>query len=189
VVGKHHLDQVEQGPVIFVGNHANQFLDPAILVATVSRPVGFLVAAVSMTRFLIGHAARLLNSIPVVRSQDLARTAVGTVSTVTAEPLRLIGNGTKFLTQVQIGEQIKAKKQKQTKQICLFSQFVQVSGQQTTPVVASVLSDTELLLKYAFDEPVVEAKFKVWPKLDHAQVYEKVQKNIVLFCFVLFCNV
>lgn len=107
VVGKHHLEQVERGPVLFVGNHANQFLDPAILVATVPRPVGFLVAAVSMTRFLIGHAARLLNSIPVVRAQDLARVAAGTISVNAAEPLKLIGVGTKFLTQVQIGEQIK----------------------------------------------------------------------------------
>ncbi len=157
VVGKQHLDSVGRGPVIFVGNHANQFLDPAILVATVNRPVGFLVAAVSMTRFLIGHAARLLNSIPVVRSQDLARSPNGSIS---SQGLKLFGKGTKFSTDVAVGESIK------------------VSGQQTTPVVAKVVSDTEIDLKSPFEFEITDLKFKVWPKLDHAQVYEKVFERL-----------
>jgi glycerol-3-phosphate O-acyltransferase/dihydroxyacetone phosphate acyltransferase len=157
VVGKHHLEKVGRGPVIFVGNHANQFLDPAILVATVNRPVGFLVAAVSMTRFLIGHAARLLNSIPVVRSQDLARVASGSI---TSDGLRVTGVDTHFSKDVEAGASLK------------------VSGQQTTPTVAKVISDTELELKFPFDLPVDSAKFKVWPKLDHAQVYEKVFERL-----------
>ncbi len=39
--------------------------------------------------------------------------------------------------------------------------FSKVSGQQTTPVVAAIVSDTELTLKFPFDEPVQDAKFKV----------------------------
>ncbi len=34
--------------VIFVCNHSNQFLDPGVLVATVGRPISFLIADVSM---------------------------------------------------------------------------------------------------------------------------------------------
>ena len=157
VVGKHHLEGVQEGPVIFVGNHANQFLDPATLVSTAQRPVGFLIAAVSMKRFFIGAMARALQSIPVMRAQDLARPAAGTIG---ADGVRVTGVGTKFLTDLVPGESLK------------------VRGQATTPVVLSVESDTELTLKFPFDEPVVKAGFKVFPKLDHHQVYEKVFERL-----------
>lgn len=56
------------GPtVIFVGNHSNQFLDAGVLVATAGRPIGFLVADVSMKRPFIGHTSRMLQAIPVVK--------------------------------------------------------------------------------------------------------------------------
>ena len=153
VVGKQHLARVGEGPVIFVGNHANQFLDPAILIATAQRPVGFLTAAVSMKRFLIGAAARLCQSIPVMRAQDLARVGHGKI---TADGLRVHGEGTLFLSQVVLGESLK------------------VPGQATTPSVAEIVSDSELVLKFPFDETVSSLSFKVFPKLDHHQVYEKV---------------
>lgn len=61
------LSNNHASPVIFVGNHSNQFLDAGCLVATAGRPIGFLVADVSMKRPFIGHAARMLHAIPVVR--------------------------------------------------------------------------------------------------------------------------
>ena len=40
------------------------------------RDVGFLMAAKSYTRFLVGQFARLMNAIPVVRAQDLAKKGI-----------------------------------------------------------------------------------------------------------------
>lgn len=110
-----------------------------------------------MTRFLIGRVSRYLSSIPVMRAQDLARSPLGSI---TADGLRVEGKGTSFLKDVEVGESLK------------------VSGQQTTPAVARVVSDTELELKFPFDEPVKEMRYKVFPKLDHAQVYEKVWERL-----------
>lgn len=40
----------KKGPVIFCGNHSNQFVDGSILFATAPRDVRFLVAGKSMRR-------------------------------------------------------------------------------------------------------------------------------------------
>lgn len=72
----------------------------------------------------------------------------------------MIGMGTKFLEQVEIGSSLK------------------VPGQQTTPAVAKIISDTELEIKFAFEDSVENASFKIWPKLDHSQVYSRVWKRL-----------
>jgi glycerol-3-phosphate O-acyltransferase/dihydroxyacetone phosphate acyltransferase len=43
VLGKHNIPK--EGPVIFCGNHQNQFVDGSILFTTATRNVRFLVAA------------------------------------------------------------------------------------------------------------------------------------------------
>lgn len=157
MIGKRNLDVTEKGAVIFVGNHANQFLDPAILVATAQRPIGFLTAAVSMERPFIGHCAKMLHAIPVVRPQDLARQGDGTIS---VSQLVVTGHGTRFTEQVEAGDALK------------------VSGQPNAPSVDRVVSDTELILKSALEHDVTKVAFKVWPKLDHGQVYERVWQRL-----------
>ncbi len=157
VVGKEHLKTT--GAVIFVGNHSNQFLDAGVLVATAERPIGFLVASVSMDRPFIGQASRMLQAIPVMRPQDMAKAGVGTLSCA-ASTLLVKGVGTSFTTALTVGDSIK------------------VPGQQTTPAVARIVSDTEVEIKFAFEAAVENKTFKVWPKLDHAQVYSKVWRRL-----------
>lgn len=110
-----------------------------------------------MTRFLIGHAARLCHSIPVMRAQDLARNCKGTLS---VNGLKVTGHGTLFTKDLAVGESLK------------------VPRQGNTPVIGQIISDTELELKFPFDEDVQNSSFKVYPKLDHQQVYEKVFERL-----------
>merc|ERR1719362_902351 len=51
-----------------------------MLISTVPRVVRFLIAAKSLKRRIIGDAARALQSIGVVRPQDLAKKGSGTVT-------------------------------------------------------------------------------------------------------------
>ncbi len=92
----------KEGPVLFcVAPHANQFVDPIMLVITCGRSVGFLAvewhldkkAKKSMDKFWIGLFARWLNSIPVERPQDLLKTGAGLVFMDPANPLVLRGIG------------------------------------------------------------------------------------------------
>ena len=60
----------KKGPVIFVAApHANQFIDPLILMRVVrhdaKRRIAFLIAEKSMRRKFIGFAASLVGSVPV----------------------------------------------------------------------------------------------------------------------------
>jgi len=53
----------EKGPVIFVvAPHANQFIDPLMVLRTCGRQIGFLAAKKSMDRRWIGKFARALNA-------------------------------------------------------------------------------------------------------------------------------
>lgn len=59
VIGKQNVPAV--GPVIFTGNHMNQFVDGAVILITNPRRVGFLVAEASMKKRVIGDFARGTN--------------------------------------------------------------------------------------------------------------------------------
>ncbi|AQZ11565.1 SCT1 (YBL011W) [Zygosaccharomyces parabailii] len=92
-----------QGPVIFVAApHANQFVDPVILMGqvkkVVNRRVSFLVAEKSLKRKAIGFFSRCVMSIGVVRAQDNLKPAKGKITVDPENPRKLIGHGTTFLT-------------------------------------------------------------------------------------------
>jgi glycerol-3-phosphate O-acyltransferase/dihydroxyacetone phosphate acyltransferase len=112
-----------------------------------------------MKRFLIGQWARALNCIPVIRAQDRARIGSGTVS-VTGTKMK--GKNTKFSSELDVGESIK------------------ISGISTTPAVKSIISDSELELKFPFDHEgaITDHKFKIYPKLDQHEVYEQVFERL-----------
>nr|ASN64451.1 glycerol 3-phosphate acyltransferase 1 [Eimeria falciformis] len=67
------------GPVIFVGNHNNQFLDACMLVSIIPRQVRFLIAAKSLKRRVVGCLARLAKCIGVRRGEDESRKGSGTI--------------------------------------------------------------------------------------------------------------
>jgi glycerol-3-phosphate O-acyltransferase/dihydroxyacetone phosphate acyltransferase len=73
VVGGENIP--DKGPVVFYGNHQNQFIDALILRSQCKRDVRFIIAEKSMTRPIVGHFARLMNSVPVTRPQDVPAAA------------------------------------------------------------------------------------------------------------------
>jgi glycerol-3-phosphate O-acyltransferase/dihydroxyacetone phosphate acyltransferase len=104
VIGKQNIPT--HGPVIFTGNHMNQFVDGAVIVTTNPRRVGFLVAEKSMQKPLIGDFARACGSIAVARPQDKAKAGPGKIY---FDNMRIIGEGTQF-TKLEKGDKIRPAK-------------------------------------------------------------------------------
>lgn len=67
VLGRENIPQ--HGPVIFTGNHMNQFVDGAVVIVTNPRRVGFLVAEKSYNKRIIGDFCKAAGAIPVARPQ------------------------------------------------------------------------------------------------------------------------
>ena len=96
----------QQGPVIIVAApHANQFVDPLILMRVLrqdcKRRVCWLIAEKSMNRAFIGWGARTVGSVPVGRALDKRRPAEGKIylpDPVNA-PDVIQGTGTNFLDE------------------------------------------------------------------------------------------
>ncbi|KAG0047558.1 hypothetical protein BGZ83_007412 [Gryganskiella cystojenkinii] len=156
-----------QGPVIFVAApHANQFVDPLVLMRECGRRVSFLAAKKSMDRKWIGAMARSMNAIPVERPQDLAKSGSGTIKLLDrySDPLRVTGFGTRFTKELMVGDQISLPKDV------------------GTSVVEQILSDTEILIKKEFKElKALElltstdgSKYKCMPHMDQSNVYKTV---------------
>ena len=91
------------GPVIFVcAPHANQFVDPLLLMRTVKsdaqRRIAFLIAEKSLRRKFIGALARSVDSVSVGRALDMKRPAQGRIYLPDPEgdPTLVRGTGTDF---------------------------------------------------------------------------------------------
>ncbi|KAF9323090.1 hypothetical protein BG006_001767 [Podila minutissima] len=163
--GAHKIPQ--KGPVIFVAApHANQFVDPLVLMRECGRRVSFLAAKKSMDRKWIGMMARSMNAIPVERPQDLAKAGLGTIKLLDryGDPLRITGLGTKFTKELMVGDQISLPKDV------------------GTSAVVEIVSDTELIVKKEFKElKALElltsadgSKYKCMPHMDQTNVYKTV---------------
>lgn len=167
--GSHQVPRT--GPVIFVAApHANQFVDPLVVMQTCPRPVRFLMAAASMRKGVPGFFGRLLGCIPVERAMDLARPGIGMVYCNTKagqdRGLEIKGVGTQFTTQFHKDKT---------------SLAVPVAPETYTAIVAEVKSDTLLELKKPLDDPAYDClgrqggcSFKVLPVIDQSEVYNSV---------------
>lgn len=60
----------ETGPVVFVGNHPNSLVDPALVFVITARPVTFLAKAPLFKMPVIGWILKGLHALPVFRKQD-----------------------------------------------------------------------------------------------------------------------
>lgn len=138
-----------EGPVIFVANHNNQFVDPLMLIANVNRVVRFLIAAKSLKRAVVGRFARSFQAIGVDRPQDLAKKGSGTI-TCQAESSTVTGEGTSFTTELGAGSKLKVG--------------------DAEMAVKSIGSDTACIVDRC---PVALAKsaYKVLPRVDQSAVY------------------
>ncbi|KAI9313494.1 hypothetical protein BX666DRAFT_1864136 [Dichotomocladium elegans] len=163
------------GPVIFVAApHANQFVDPLIVMRECHRRVSFLIAAKSMKQKAIGFLARMIHAIPVVRPQDIATKGKGRIMLLNPKthPLRLTGTDTEFTSQLQPNDAIVLPRN---------------AGKL---VVAEIISDTELDLKAPSDvwnnnEMAMKyltspegSAYKCLPHVDQDGVYEKVYDEL-----------
>jgi len=147
------------GATIFVANHANQFVDPMMLISSVPRVMRFLIAAKSLKRRLIGDAARALNSIGVVRPQDLATKGSGTVTVNAATGDKVvIGKGTDFQQSVSAGCKIKVNDVELT--------------------VSSVESNTRCILSAACPVSLNGEAYKILPKVDQNAMYVEVHEAL-----------
>jgi glycerol-3-phosphate O-acyltransferase/dihydroxyacetone phosphate acyltransferase len=158
------------GPVILVGNHANQFIDAMMLVSNSSRPISFMIAKKSYDRAYIGDVAKALCAVPVQRPQDIAVKGEGKI--VSIEFLKdgsavAIGEGTSFLSKGVNGTPL----DKGCKLLGSWEGDLMVSG------VAE--SDTRLPLKKPlaplnYEFTAEGSAYKLLPKIDQSAVFEQV---------------
>jgi glycerol-3-phosphate O-acyltransferase/dihydroxyacetone phosphate acyltransferase len=113
VIGRDRLPR--HGPMIFAINHANQFVDAAVVLGTCGTDfkVSYMMAEASWNRRIVGDLAKALDVVPVKRAQDDAIHGTGTIKFVeedlTTNKLKVIGNGTNFTTALQIKDKIRSK--------------------------------------------------------------------------------
>lgn len=94
VVGRDNVP--ESGPIIFCGNHANQFVDPLLIGVNVDQELSFTIAASSFTKPIIGNAAKAVKAIPVKRPEDHKVKGQGKLR---LEGNYIIGINTKFIEE------------------------------------------------------------------------------------------
>ena len=158
VVGAEHVPR--EGPVIFTGNHQNQFVDGIMLLSYTNRHLGFLIAKKSFDKPVIGHFAKLIGAIPVVRKEDMAKVGVGKISfEIDGDVCYAIGEGTKFKEQMEARTTIAIK------------------GFEGQSVVKSVVNDTRAIVNkiISVSEP---QNYKVMPHLDQNDVFTTVYDTL-----------
>lgn len=113
VIGRDKLPR--HGPMIFSINHANQFLDAAVVMGTCGTDfkVSYMMAEASYNRRVVGDLAKALDVVPVKRAQDSATKGAGTVTFVksddfeTTKTLKVTGDGTSFVSTMAKGDKIR----------------------------------------------------------------------------------
>lgn len=162
-------------PVIFVAApHANQFVDPIILMEQVRKAidkrVSFLIAESSLHVRSIGFLARSVMSIGVVRPQDNLAPATGRVRIDPENYTRVIGMGTKFMSE------------------CKPKGLLGLPKSLGNVEIQSIESDTVLFVRKEFKMNKPENKrillskkgtsFKYAAKVDQSLVYHKVFEHL-----------
>ncbi|KAI7904725.1 uncharacterized protein BX663DRAFT_530203 [Cokeromyces recurvatus] len=161
----------KEGPVIFVAApHANQFVDPIILMRECKRRVSFLIAEKSMHQKTISFFARMISAIPVIRPQDRAKPGEGYIQLLNrkTDPLRITGIHTQFTVQLKPRDSILLPK-----------------GAGNAEVV-QVISDTEIIIKKEFKdlkalELLTQTEgtcYKYMPHIDQSTVYQSVHDEL-----------
>ena len=163
--GSHQIPK--HGPIIFVSApHANQFVDPLVIMQTCPRPLRFLMAASSMRKGVPGFFGHLLRCIPVERPMDLAKDGIGKIFCRERGSLVIHGIGTKF-----------------TKHIIARKSSIAIGSPPGAYsfVVEQVKSDMLLLLRKPLDDAAYDllgkeegVPFEILPVIDQSDVYNAV---------------
>mmetsp|Transcript_27083 Transcript_27083/g.42048 ORF Transcript_27083/g.42048 Transcript_27083/m.42048 type:complete len:656 (-) Transcript_27083:398-2365(-) len=157
------LDNIPKyGPVIFTGNHANQFIDGVTILATCQHKISYLVADKSWKRKVVGNIAWAMGAVPVKRAQDAASKGTGVITISRAAEAGsnsiVKGEGTMFLTEVGKGDKLR------------------LSGTAAGLKIMNILSDSEVEIETTEDvanvsEPIA---FDILKRVDLSEVYAKV---------------
>ncbi|CAM9404405.1 unnamed protein product [Chrysoparadoxa australica] len=115
------------GPVIFTGNHANQFVDALQVMTNCGHKVGFLIARKSFNHPVVGTFARGVGCLPVMRPQDAA-IKMPKNETIIAKGTKVTGTNTHFTKALEVRDKIRFR------------------GKPDQLKVKEVLNDTELVL-------------------------------------------
>jgi len=171
IVGKQNIPQY--GPVIFTGNHANQFIDSVVMLSTCQRTISYLMANKSYNRRIVGDIAWAMGAVPVKRAQDTAKAGEGTIileplggdengNDLEIKKFRVVGSGTNFQSQLK-------KKDK-----------IRLTGQSLGLKVTSVVSDVSLEIEAptSFEAPSGSQTFDALKYVDHNVVYDKVLSKL-----------
>ncbi|CAH2352760.1 glycerol-3-phosphate O-acyltransferase 1 [[Candida] railenensis] len=163
------------GPVIFVGApHANQFVDPIILMNQVKREanrrISFLIAAKSYKQRVIGHLAACELSIPVVRPQDCLAYGKGKIYVSFeegADQCIVHGRGTQFTKE------------------CMVHGIIALPQSLGASEVLEITSDTQLRIRKEFKNSEQVRKllqngttYKKADKIDQKNVYKLVFEHL-----------
>ncbi|GMI26355.1 hypothetical protein TeGR_g583, partial [Tetraparma gracilis] len=174
------------GPVIFVGNHANQFVDGIMLMMTAQHKVSFLVAEKSWYRPIIGHFAYAMGAVPVARAQDKSKKGSGSfkltasrrasdapapadgaaAAKATTTTVTVSGSGTAFSDELRVGDKCR------------------VAGSDVGLKVVRIQSDEALELEVPLDrkeflaDTTTEHKFDILERVDQSTVYNKVLNKL-----------
>ncbi|OBZ85147.1 hypothetical protein A0J61_06803 [Choanephora cucurbitarum] len=172
VSGVHNIP-LDDPCIFIVAPHANQFVDPGMVMISSPRRFSPLMAESSFKKKIIGDGARALRAIPVVRPQDLATKGVGQLLLNENDDALLDGKGTEFKKQVAVRDMI-------------------VLSKTLSLEVVEVLSDTQLRLKKPLTPeakaliPTI-ASYKVIPHVDQGKLYDKVHERLNQGeCIVIF---
>eukprot|EP01059_Diplonema_ambulator_P001716 TRINITY_DN11448_c0_g2_i1.p1 TRINITY_DN11448_c0_g2~~TRINITY_DN11448_c0_g2_i1.p1 ORF type:complete len:628 (+),score=133.13 TRINITY_DN11448_c0_g2_i1:997-2880(+) len=157
IIGLENVPQ--EGPVIFCGNHQNQFVDALMLYSTAPRRVSFIMAAKSMKKAVVGAFGSLLDAIPVRRPQDEARSCQGDIISIKSGIVK--GRRTKFTTDIKIGELL----------------HIKVDGREPLVIkVVEIKDDCEARYdskeEYCFEGTSIS--FKAHPRIDQHEMFEAV---------------
>lgn len=151
----------KHGPIIFSGNHSNQFVDGLMVLTTAQHRVGFLIAEKSYKHPVVGTFAKLAGAVPVTRPQDSARPMQGTI---VIRGRHVEGQGTVFLRDLVPGDKVRIK------------------GQADQYKVETVASDESLTLSEDGPLPPAQATaasaFEKLAKVDQSRVYNAVFEHL-----------
>lgn len=158
----------KSGPVIFCGNHQNQYMDGCILMTEASRDVRFLVAGTSYRAPVLNHFFKAYKSIPVERAIDHAKDGSGVVKF--EDEFTVIGVGTKFTTEFKVGDSINIPKVQDQKKI-------------EDQIVESIESDLKIILKKPGvqlddNQKGCEMKYRILQRFDQSEVFNRVHDEL-----------
>ncbi|RKF53115.1 putative acyltransferase [Golovinomyces cichoracearum] len=183
-----------KGPIILVAApHANQFVDPLILMRTLRtechRRAAFLIAAKSMNRWLIGWFARKVGAVPVARALDMVKPGTGTIylPNPDEDPLLVRGIGTRFdkedvqpggllvlptvdgvVANAEIAEVINAEELRLKKPFRGQLAVKQMTRKDITNQTGTCDSTDSIKTEFK------GSKYKIAPKVDQTKVYDAV---------------